>query len=258
MAEPIVKMLHIYKAFGEVQALKDVSIEVYSGEIVGLVGDNGAGKSTLSNLVAGVYLPDKGEIYLNGDKVRLSSPREARKKGVGIVYQETGLVPLMNITRNFFLGRELSKKIGPFRVLDKERMKQETKRALGGVGVASIRNIDENVVSLSGGERQAIKIGRILFFKTKIVILDEPMRALSVKEVGKVLTVVGKLKEAGIAVVYITHNIFHIYRTADRFVILDKGIKLGEVSKKALTEENLINIIKTGNMNAIQKINNKR
>jgi len=253
MAEPVVKMVNIYKKFGEVQALNGVSIEVYPGNVLGLVGDNGAGKSTLAKILAGVHSPDKGEIYLYGEKVEFSSPNEARAKGVGIVYQDAGLVPLMDITRNFFLGKELVKKVGPLVMLDKKRMKQELKRAIGEVGIASIRNINEKVAVLSGGERQAIKIGRILFFKTKVVVLDEPMRALSVKEVGKVLTVVERLKDAGIPVVYITHNIFHIYRIANRFVILDKGIKVGEVSKEEIGEEDLINIIKTGSMEAIKK-----
>ncbi|RLE13901.1 sugar ABC transporter ATP-binding protein [Candidatus Aerophobetes bacterium] len=253
MKEPIVRMVNIHKKFGEVQALKGVDLEVYPGEIVGLVGDNGAGKTTLAKILAGVYSPDRGEIYLDGEKVRFSSPNEARARGVGIVYQDTGLVPLMDITRNFFLGKEILKKIGPLKVLDKRKMKQEVKRALDKVGIASIRNIDEKVAFLSGGERQAIKIGRVLFFKARVVILDEPMRALSVKEVGKVLAVVERLKESQIAVVYITHNIFHIYRTADRFVILDKGIKVGEVRKEDITEEGLINIIRTGRMEAIKK-----
>ncbi len=253
MAEPVVRMVNIYKQFGEVHALDGVSVDVYSGETVGLVGDNGAGKSTLANILAGVLSPSKGEIYINGEKVNFSSPHEAHAKGIGIVYQDTGLVPLMDIPRNFFLGKELVKKIGPLYILDKKKMKEETERALRGVGIASIRNINEKVAALSGGERQAIKVGRVLYFNAKVVIMDEPTRALSIREVGKVLTVVEKLKENGIPVIYITHNLFQAYRMADRFIILDKGIKVGDVSREEITEEDLINIIKTGSMEVIRK-----
>jgi len=253
MVEPVVRMVDIHKKFGEVHALDGVSMEVQPGEVVGLVGDNGAGKTTLSKILAGVFPPDKGEIYLHGERMTFSSPYDARAKGIGMVYQDTGLIPLMDITRNFFLGKEFLRRLGPLKILDMKRMKEEVRKALQDVGIASIRNFDERVSVLSGGERQAIKVGRVLYFDAKVVIMDEPTRALSVKEVGKVLAVVEKLKENGIPVIYITHNIFHIYAMGDRFVILDKGIKVGEARKSEITEQDLVNIIRTGSMDIVKR-----
>jgi simple sugar transport system ATP-binding protein len=244
---PLVRMVNIKKRFGAVQALNDVSIEVRHKEILGLLGDNGAGKSTLIKILSGVFPPDRGEIYFEGERVNFSSPREAREKGIETVHQELSLVDIMSISRNFFLGREPTKKMGPVALLDKRKMDRECKGALKEIGIR-VRSPDEFVSILSGGERQAISIGRAMYFGAKLLILDEPMTALSVKETRIVLEQIEKARKAGASVIFITHNVYHVYPIADRFVMLDRGVKIGEVDKKDVTAEDIIETIATGKM----------
>jgi simple sugar transport system ATP-binding protein len=239
-------MVNICKSFGVIQALKNVNLSVNYNEVLGLLGDNGAGKSTLIKILVGLYPPDSGEIYFEGKKCRFSSPKEARENGIEIVYQELALVELMNIWRNFFLGRELiKKKIGPLSLLDKKKMREISFNSLKEIGVR-IRAPDESVLTLSGGERQSIAIGRAIKFGVKLLILDEPTASLSIKESRKTLEYVKKAKEHGLSVIFITHNIYHVYPVADRFVILDRGVKIGEFYKKDVTPEDVIEIISKG------------
>ncbi|HBY56985.1 MAG TPA: ABC transporter ATP-binding protein [Candidatus Atribacteria bacterium] len=244
---PLVKMVDIEKNFGAVQALKKVNVEVQPGEILGLLGDNGAGKSTLIKILAGVFPPDAGEIFFEGKQVNFLSPKDARASGIETVHQALSLVNVMSISRNFFLGREPTKKIGPVNLLDRKKMDEECKKAVTGLGVR-VRSPHEFVSILSGGERQAISIGRAMHFKVKLLILDEPLTALSVRETKEVLRQVEKAKESGVSVIFITHNVYHVYPVAERFVMLDKGIKIGEVYKKDASPEDIIEIIATGKM----------
>ncbi|MCK5768049.1 MAG: sugar ABC transporter ATP-binding protein [Candidatus Atribacteria bacterium] len=246
-ATTLAKMVNIEKYFGAAQALKKVSIEVQSGEILGLLGDNGAGKSTLIKILAGVFHPDKGEIFVEGEQVYFSSPRDARTRGIETVHQALSLVDIMSISRNFFLGREPTKKIGPLHLLDRKKMNEECKKAVTKYGVR-VRSTNEFVSILSGGERQAISIGRAMHFKVKLLILDEPLAALSVRETREVLRQVEKVRESGVSVIFITHNVYHVYPVAERFVMLDRGIKIGEVNKKDASPEDIIEIIATGKM----------
>ena len=246
-ATTLAKMVNIEKYFGAAQALKKVSIEVQSGEILGLLGDNGAGKSTLIKILAGVFHPDKGEIFVEGEQVYFSSPRDARTRGIETVHQALSLVDIMSISRNFFLGREPTKKIGPIHLLDRKKMNEECKKAVMRLGVR-VRSTNEFVSILSGGERQAISIGRAMHFKVKLLILDEPLAALSVRETREVLRQVEKVRESGVSVIFITHNVYHVYPVAERFVMLDRGIKIGEVNKKDASPEDIIEIIATGKM----------
>ena len=243
----LAKMVNIEKYFGAAQALNKVNIEVQSGEILGLLGDNGAGKSTLIKILAGVFPPDKGEIFFEGERVNFSSPRDARARGIETVHQALSLVDIMSISRNFFLGREPTKKIGPIHLLDKKKMNEECEKAVTGLGVR-VRSPNEFVSILSGGERQAISIGRAMHFKVKLLILDEPLAALSVRETREVLRQVEKVRESGVSVIFITHNVYHVYPVAERFVMLDRGIKIGEVYKKDANPEDIIEIIATGKM----------
>ncbi|GAB4112205.1 MAG: ATP-binding cassette domain-containing protein [Candidatus Caldatribacteriota bacterium] len=245
--QPLVKMVDIEKKFRAVQALKKVNLEIQPAEILGLLGDNGAGKSTLIKILAGVFPPDGGEIFFEGKKVNFFSPQEARALGIETVHQALSLVDIMSIARNFFLGREPTRKIGFIHLLDRKKMNEECKRAVTGLGVR-VRSTDEFVSILSGGERQAISIGRAMYFKVKLLILDEPLNALSVRETREVLRQVQKVRESGVSVVFITHNVYHVYPIAERFVMLDKGIKLGEVRKKDASAEDIIEIIATGRM----------
>jgi simple sugar transport system ATP-binding protein len=241
----LVRMVDISKKFGAVQALDRVSIEVGYGEVLALLGDNGAGKSTLVKILSGVFPADQGEIYFDGQRVNFSSPQEARNLGIETVYQQLSLVGIMNLPRNFFLGRELTRKIGPIATLDIKRMGQECEKVLEEIGVR-VRSPEDFVSVLSGGERQAISIGRAMYFGARLLILDEPMSALSVKETRVVIEHIKKAKESGASIIFITHNVYHAYPVADRFVVLERGVKIEEVAKKDATPEDIIEVIATG------------
>lgn len=242
----LVKMVGINKRYGIVEALKDVDFNVKRQEVVGLVGDNGAGKSTLIKILTGVCPPDRGEIYFEGKKENINSPKKARDMGIETVYQNLALIDLLSISRNFFLGREPTKKIANvINFLDKKKIDEISERALKDVGV-KVRDVDEEVSILSGGERQAISIGRAIYFGAKLLVLDEPTAALSIKESHKVLDYVTSAKERGLSVIFITHNIFHVYSVADRFAILEHGEKLGDFNKNEVSAEEVIDIIRTG------------
>ena len=242
MSEYLVEMRGIKKSFGRVQALKGVDFHVKRQEIVGLLGDNGAGKSTLIKILVGYHQPDEGEIYFEGKKVFFRSPWDSRKVGIETVYQDLALVNLMPIWRNFFLGREIIRRIGPVKVLDVRKMKKIAREVLKDVGIF-IRSPDETVAFLSGGERQAVAIARAIHFGAKLLILDEPTAALSVGETRKVLEHILEAKKQGISVIFITHNIYHVYEVADRLVLLEKGEKIGDYDKKAVTPEKVMDII---------------
>lgn len=250
MNDYMVEMVNICKKFGEVEALRGVDFTVCRDEVVGLVGDNGAGKSTLIKILNGLFPPDSGEIFFEGRKVRFSSPKEARDAGIETVYQALGLVDLMSISRNFFLGRELTRKVFSLPLLDLSQIKQECSKVLTEIGVRK-RSPDTVTAVLSGGERQSINIGRAMYFKAKLVILDEPTTALSVKETEIVLRFIEELKKAMVPVIFITHNIYHVYQVADRFTILDRGIKIGDFLKKDVTPEDIMEVIRQGK--AIEK-----
>jgi simple sugar transport system ATP-binding protein len=243
--QPLVKMVNITKKFGKVQALKDVDLIVNHKEVLGLLGDNGAGKSTLIKILVGLYPPEHGEIYLEGKKVQFSSPREARAMGIETVYQGLALAKLMSISRNFFLGREPVNKIGPLKLLDKRRMDKVCKKVLSEIGI-TIRSPDESVSFLSGGERQSISIGRAVHFGAKLLILDEPTAALSINEAAKVLDYIRESKKRGLSVIFITHNIYHVYSVAERFTILNRGIRVGDFDKENVTPEDITKMISKG------------
>lgn len=242
---PILKVVDLSKRFGRVQALERVSFHVDPQQIVGLVGDNGAGKSTLINLLMGVFQPDEGEIHFKGERVQFSSPMESRKFGIEPVYQHTALVDLMGLWRNFFLGREITQRIGPFRFLDKKRMREECLKIMDDIGI-HVRSGDEGVDFLSGGERQSICIGRCMGSGARLLLLDEPTSALSVRENERVLDFVQEVRDRGVSEIIVDHNIYHIYPIVDKFVILEKGNKIAELKKKDVSPEDVIQIIRTG------------
>ncbi len=239
MKEPplaLAEMRNIHKWYGKVHAVDSASLTINKGEVVGLLGDNGAGKSTLIKVLAGYHRPDGGEIFIEGEKVRINSPRHANTLGIETVYQEQALVDLMSVARNFYMGREPVKWAG---FLDKQEM-NECLIPLRTLGL-SIKSPNILVKSLSGGEKQGTAIARAMHFKAKLVILDEPTRALAVREVSRILDFVKGLKEANIAVIYITHTLHHVHSVADRFLIMNKGkivkdIKGDEASLEELTE----------------------
>ncbi|ABL78608.1 ATP-binding cassette domain-containing protein [Thermofilum pendens] len=246
MAEPLLEMRGIVKRFGRVEALRGVDFHVGRAEVVGLVGDNGAGKSTLVKIIAGVYQPDAGQMFFEGQPVVFRHPSEARARGIEIVYQHLALIDLLSIDRNIFLGREPTKRIGPIAILDKARMEREAWSILQDIGLRRIRSPSERVAKLSGGERQSVAIGRAMHFKAKLLILDEPTAALSVRETRRVLDHVLEVKKQGVSVIIISHNIYHVYEVSDRIVALDHGRKILDVPREKVTPEEVIDVIRTG------------
>lgn len=242
---PLVDMRGIVKTFGSVEALRGVDFHVDRQEIVGLLGDNGAGKSTLIKILTGVHTPTYGEIEFEGKPVHINSPHEARELGIETVYQDLALVPLMSIARNFWLGQELARNYGPVRVLNHREMSDRARDALLDIGIR-IRSADEPVGSLSGGERQSIAIGRAVYFGKKLLILDEPTSALSVKQTGEVLNYTRRAKERGLSVIFITHNIAHVHEVADRFTIIRGGRKIGDFYKEEVSEIEVAQMVMTG------------
>jgi simple sugar transport system ATP-binding protein len=238
----LVWMENISKRFGTITALQEVSFGVDRGEVRALLGDNGAGKSTLIKILMGVYTPTTGQIYIDGKPVAIHSPSEARAMGIEAVYQDLALVNLMSISRNFFLGREMVRKFGPISLLDMRQMNDLCRKSLHEIGI-EIRSAAERVGSLSGGERQSIAIGRGVHFGAKVLILDEPTSALSVAETRKVLNYIGNAKERGLAVIFITHNVGHVYQVADSYTIVRQGREVGTYRKGELTQDDIANLI---------------
>jgi simple sugar transport system ATP-binding protein len=230
---PLIEVTGIGKTYGSVIALRDVSTVVRAGEVTCVLGDNGAGKSTLIKILAGVHQHDKGEFRVDGQRVRFSSPREALDRGIATVYQDLAVVPLMSVWRNFFLGSEPTVGFGPLRMLDRKTGRQTTKTALADMGI-DLRDVEQPVGTLSGGERQCVAIARAVHFGAKVLILDEPTAALGVKQAGMVLKYVTLARDRGLGVVLITHNPHHAYPVADRFLLLKRGAPLGQYEKSEI------------------------
>lgn len=230
MAErtPVIEMRNIKKNFGGVQALRGVDLVLRKNEVLGLVGDNAAGKSTLMKVLSGAYIPDGGEIFIEGVKVELTSPMYARQLGIEMVYQDLALADNLDVAANVFLGRELfSTRLGPISILDKHLMEQETTRLLDRLKI-DIPSVRANVERLSGGQRQAIAIARATAFDTRVTIMDEPTAALSVAASSKVLDLVRELKAQGNSIIIISHRLEDIYQVSDRLMVLRQGRKVRE------------------------------
>jgi simple sugar transport system ATP-binding protein len=239
MTEPILAVRKISKLFGSVIALSDVSAEVYPGQVTCLLGDNGAGKSTLIKILAGVHQQTDGDFFFEGKRVKFNSPREALARGIATVYQDLAMVPLMPIWRNFFLGAEPEKGRGLFRRYDIEFAKRTVREELGRMGI-DIRDPDQPVGTMSGGERQSVAIARAVYFGAKVLILDEPTAALGVKQAGTVLKYIARAAARDLGVIFITHNPHHAYPVGDRFIILKRGRTRGIWNKDEITREEMI------------------
>ncbi|MEM2261786.1 MAG: ATP-binding cassette domain-containing protein [Ignisphaera sp.] len=239
---PLLKLRNIHKYFGKVHALKGIDLDIYEGEIIGLIGDNGAGKSTLTKIIAGAIRKDSGEIYWNGRKVEIKNVNDARRLGIEVAFQEMTLIDSLDIGLNIFLGREpLNHKIRF--LLDYNKMYEEARRILKQLGLRTWNNPKREVRFLSGGEKQGIVVARAMLFQSKLVILDEPTRNLSVAGVRMVLDFIKSLKEKKIACIFISHTLHHVYEVADRIVLLSLGRKILDVPKSQYTVEELENII---------------
>jgi len=238
---PLLKVENIHKFFQGVHALKGVSLEVYPGEVVALVGDNGAGKSTLVKIISGLIKPDRGKIFYKGKEVKFSSVKDANKLGIITVFQDSSLVDYLSVTENLFMNNEITKKFG---ILDKRAMRKIAEELLRKLSL----NVspDQEVRFCSGGERQGVVIARSMYLRSSLTILDEPTRALSIAGVQRVLEFVKKLKEEGVAVIYVSHSIEHVYEVADRIVVLSRGEKILDVPKNKLSLEELKSILIQG------------
>jgi simple sugar transport system ATP-binding protein len=227
---PLLEVRNVSKYFGNVIALKDISMEVRAGEVTCVLGDNGAGKSTLIKILSGVHPHDEGDFLIEGKKIRFAGPREARAAGISVVFQDLATVPLMSIWRNFFLGSEPTVGFGPARKLDSSFAKRVMSEEMHKMGI-DVRDPNQAVGTLSGGERQAVAIARAVYFGAKVLILDEPTSALGVRQSGIVLKYVVQARERGLGVIFITHNPHHAYPVGDRFVLLNRGHLMGSYAK---------------------------
>ncbi|MEX5270472.1 ATP-binding cassette domain-containing protein [Kocuria sabuli] len=230
-AAPLVALEDVGKRYGNIIALREVTMTVEAGKVTCVLGDNGAGKSTLIKIIAGLHQHTDGTLRVNGEETTFTSPRQALDAGIATVYQDLAVVPLMPVWRNFFLGSELTTGFGPFQRLDVVRMKEITKQELADMGI-DLRDVDQPIGTLSGGERQCVAIARAVHFGAKVLILDEPTAALGVKQSGVVLRYILQAKERGLGVVFITHNPHHAYPVGDRFLLLKRGRSIGYYEKQ--------------------------
>jgi simple sugar transport system ATP-binding protein len=242
---PLLEVRHVSKYFGSVIALRDISMQVDAGEVTCVLGDNGAGKSTLIKILSGVHPPDEGELLVDGKPVRFSGPREARATGISVVFQDLATVPLMSIWRNFFLGSEPTVGAGPISKLNTGFAKRVMRDEMAKMGI-DVRDPNQAVGTLSGGERQAVAIARAVYFGAKVLILDEPTSALGVRQSGIVLKYVVQARERGLGVIFITHNPHHAFPVGDRFVLLNRGRLMGSYAKADTSLDELTKMMAGG------------
>ncbi len=245
MTAHLLELDNISKYYGNIIALRDVSTYVNAGEVTCVLGDNGAGKSTLIKILAGVHQQTEGSIRLNGEEARFDSPRDSLAKGIATVYQDLAMVPLMSVWRNFFLGSEPTKSIGPLKWIDKSEAKRVAKAEMRKMGI-DIRDTEQPVGTLSGGERQSVAIARAGYFGAKVLILDEPTSALGVKQSGVVLKRIVDARKQGLAVIFITHNPRHAYPVGNRFLILNRGQSMGSFAKEEISIDELTQLMAGG------------
>lgn len=228
--KPRVEMRDIWKSFGAVQALRGVNLELREAEVLGLVGDNAAGKSTLMKVLSGAYIPDKGDIFIEGSKAHITGPEDSRMLGIEMVYQDFALADNLDVAANVFLGREaVSWRLGPIHVMNKRLMEQESRHLLDRLKI-DIDSVRLKVENLSGGQRQAVAIGRVTAFDASVIIMDEPTAALSVAAIGQVLDLVSELRAQGCSIIVISHRLEDIYQVSDRVMVLRHGRKVCDCS----------------------------
>jgi len=242
---PVLEARGVSKTFGRVLALKDVSLSVRAGEINCLLGDNGAGKSTLIKMLSGVHRPDDGTLVMDGEPVTLASPHDAQARGIATVFQDLAVLPLMSVSRNFFLGNEPTRGRGIFRRFDMEFADRTAREQMAQIGI-TVRETSQLVGTMSGGERQTLAIARAEHFGARVLILDEPTSALGVKQAAIVLRHILKARARGLAVIFITHNVQHALPVGDRFTILSHGRSAGEFMRGAVSLDQLLALMGGG------------
>jgi len=238
---PLISLYNIEKNFGSHQALRGVDLDIYPGECLGLIGDNAAGKSTLTKIISGAYIPDSGEILIDGEKVELNGPAEARRRHIEMVYQDLSLCDHVDVIGNLFLGRELTR--GPF--LDHARMAAQAQEMLDALEIR-IPRLKAKVEKLSGGQRQAIAIARAASFNPKVLIMDEPTSALAVAEVEAVLALINRVKAKGVGVILITHRLQDLFQVCDRIAVMYEGVKVAERDIDKTDLQDLVQLIVGG------------
>ncbi len=242
---PLLEVSNVSRYFGSVIALKDISMRVNAGEVMCLLGDNGAGKSTLIKILSGVHQPSEGSYLVEGKEVHFTSPRDALNAGIATVFQDLAMIPLMGISRNFFLGSEPTVGWGPFRRYNAKLADKITREELAKMGI-QVRETTQPVGTLSGGERQSVAIARAVYFGAKVLILDEPTAALGVKEAGVVLRYIAQARARGLGVIFITHNPHHAYPIGDHFTVLNRGRSYGTFAKSEISREELTGMMAGG------------
>ncbi len=242
---PIIQMKNIQKHFGSVIALAGVSVDIFPGECHCLLGDNGAGKSTFIKTMSGVHKPTSGEIMFEGTPMNFADPRDAMTAGIATVHQHLAMIPLMSVSRNFFMGNEPIKKFGPINMFDHEYANRVTMEEMKKMGI-NLRGPDQAVGTLSGGERQTVAISRAVHFGAKVLILDEPTSALGVRQTSNVLATIDKVRKQGVGVVFITHNVRHAMAVGDRYTVLNRGKTLGTAERGGITPEELQDLMAGG------------
>jgi simple sugar transport system ATP-binding protein len=245
MSAPLIETRDIQKSYGNIIALSHVSMTVEAGKVTCVLGDNGAGKSTLIKILSGVHQHDEGEMLVEGEPVKFSSPRDALDRGIATVYQDLAMVPLMSVWRNFFLGSEPRINLGPFRMINVRKARNTAREELSKMGI-DIRDPEQPVGTLSGGERQSVAIARAVYFGAKVLILDEPTSALGVKQSGVVLRYILEAAKRNLGVIFITHNPNHAYPVGDRFLVLNRGRSLGNFEKKDITRDEMMRLMAGG------------
>ncbi|MFK0108976.1 ATP-binding cassette domain-containing protein [Streptomyces sp. NPDC091217] len=237
---PIVELRGTGKSYGNIRALHGVDLKVFPSQVTCVLGDNGAGKSTLIKIISGLHQHTEGDLLVDGDPVRFSSPRDALDKGIATVYQDLATVPLMPVWRNFFLGSEMTKGPWPLRRLDIAKMKETADRELRNMGIV-LDDLEQPIGTLSGGQRQCVAIARAVYFGARVLILDEPTAALGVKQSGVVLKYIAAARERGLGVIFITHNPHHAYMVGDHFSVLRLGTLELSAERADITLEELTN-----------------
>jgi simple sugar transport system ATP-binding protein len=246
MGEYLLELENATKYFGSLVALKDVTLRLRRGEVHCLLGDNGAGKSTLIKILSGVYQPNEGAYRVDGKAVRFTSPRDALDLGIATVYQDLALVPLLSVARNFFMGREPRRKwLGVIPILDLPFATETARQKLAEMGI-TMRDPQQPVGTLSGGQRQCLAIARAIYFGARVLILDEPTAALGVRQSFNVLRLIGRARAQGISVVLITHNIHHGYPIGDSFTVLSHGRSLGTFTRESISKEQVLEMMAGG------------
>lgn len=242
MSAPLIELKDIVKTFGSVIALNGVTTSVDKGQVLCLLGDNGAGKSTLIKTLSGVHTPTSGQILIDGQPVVFRSPRDAQKAGIATVHQHLSIQPLMSVTRNFFMGSEPISGAGPLGFIKMNFANKTAKEEMHKMGI-DIRDPNQVVGTMSGGERQVLAIARAIYFGARVLILDEPTAALGVKQAGVVLKYIAQARARGLAVVFITHNVHHAYPVADKFTVLKRGQSYGTFMKSDVSREEVLKMM---------------